>query len=316
MSQLLASEATRQHRRSEKCAALSLQNLRGQRDDLHEILLAQLAGDGPEDACPSRIARCVDDDCGVLVEGDLRSVVAAVRLLRPHDDCLDNLTLLDRSLWRRGLDRADDDVADPGVAPVRSAEHADAEELTSPRVVRDAQAGFLLDHFATSSTCARRQFLVFDSGRVSTMRTTSPTFAAFSASCAWNLFERRTTFLYRGCAFTVSTRTTIVLSIALETTTPPRSPGLAPRLRARCRRLCRGLGRGCGCLGSLGSGRHFRRRLYGRRLPGCRRFLDGRLRFFGRRCFGRRLFSLGDGLLCRGLFGNGLLRGSLCRRDR
>src|SRR6266576_1024279 len=78
-------------------------------------------------------------------------------------------------------------------------------------------------YFATSSTSARRQFFVFDSGRVSTMRTTSPTLAVLSASWAWNFVERRTTFLYRACAFTVSTRTTIVLSIALETTTPRRS---------------------------------------------------------------------------------------------
>ena len=35
--------------------------------------------------------------------------------------------------------------------------------------------GLLLDHFATSRISARRQFFVFDSGRVSTMRTTSPT---------------------------------------------------------------------------------------------------------------------------------------------
>src|SRR5439155_5274705 len=89
--------------------------------------------------------------------------------------------------------------------------------------VRDAQSGFLLDHLAASTISASRQFLVFESGRVSTMRTTSPTFAEFSASCAWNLTLCRTTFLYRGCALIVSTLTTIVLSIALETTTPRRS---------------------------------------------------------------------------------------------
>src|SRR6185436_15114991 len=44
----------------------------------------------------------------------------------------------------------------------------------------------------------------------------------FCSSCAWNLAERRITFLYLGCAFTESTRTTIVLSIAAETTTPRR----------------------------------------------------------------------------------------------
>ena len=55
------------------------------------------------------------------------------------------------------------------------------------------------------------------------MRTTSPTLARFSGSCARNFTLRRTTFLYFVCALIVSTLTTIVLSIALETTTPRRS---------------------------------------------------------------------------------------------
>ncbi len=57
------------------------------------------------------------------------------------------------------------------------------------------ETGLLLDHFAASTISARRQFFVFDSGRVSTMRTTSPTLAVFASSCAWNLVERRITFL-------------------------------------------------------------------------------------------------------------------------
>src|SRR5205807_6969016 len=78
-------------------------------------------------------------------------------------------------------------------------------------------------HLAASTTSARRQRFVADSGRVSTMRTTSPTFAVFCSSWAWNLTLRRITFLYRWCEVIMSTLTTIVLSIALETTTPRRS---------------------------------------------------------------------------------------------
>src|SRR5947208_12710761 len=65
-----------------------LQNLRRERDDLHEVLLAQLAGDRAEDAGSARVALIVDDHRGVLVEGDLRSVVAAERLARANDDGL------------------------------------------------------------------------------------------------------------------------------------------------------------------------------------------------------------------------------------
>src|SRR4029450_8380100 len=83
--------------------------------------------------------------------------------------------------------------------------------------------GFLLDHCATSTISARRQRFVALSGRVSTMRTTSPTFAVFCSAWAWNLPLRRMTFLYRWWEVITSTLTTIVLSIALETTTPRRS---------------------------------------------------------------------------------------------
>src|SRR4029079_3722997 len=133
------------------------------------------------------------------------------------------------------------------VAALRAALDADAEDLPRAGVVGHAQTAFLLDHFATSSTSARRQFFVFESGRVSTMRTRSPSLAAFCSSCAWNLFERRTTFLERGCAFTVSTLTTIVLSIASETTTPRRSwrrPRSDSGFGTRVIGLCASQGRG------------------------------------------------------------------------
>src|SRR5205085_7617072 len=173
----------------------SLEDLRGQADDLHEVLLPQLARDRAEDARPARIALVVDDHGGVLVEGDLRPVVAAVGLLRPHDDRLHHLALLDGALRRRRLDGCGDDVAHARVATLRAAHHADAEDLARTGVVGDAKTGLLLDHLAASTTSARRQFFVFENGRVSTMRTRSPTFAWFCSSCAWNFAERRTTFL-------------------------------------------------------------------------------------------------------------------------
>src|SRR5206468_4832215 len=172
-----------------------LEDLRGERDDLHEVLLAQLARDGPEDAGAARVALAVDDHGGVLVEGDRRAVLAAVCLLRAHDDGLHDLALLHRALRGGELDRADDDVADARVAAMRPALDADAQELAGAGVVGDAQSGLLLDHLAASTICTSFQCFVLDSGRVSTMRTTSPTFALFCSSCAWNFTLWRTTFL-------------------------------------------------------------------------------------------------------------------------
>src|SRR6478735_1226003 len=212
-----------------------LENLGCQDDDFHEILLAQLAGDRPEDACTTWVELVVDDDGGVLVEADQRAVIATVGLLRPDDDGFHHLALLDRALRRRGLHGSNDDVADAGIATVRSSHHADAEDLAGARVVGDLEAALLLNHFATSTISVRRQRFVADSGRVSTMRTVSPTWALFVSSWAWNLTDRRTTFLYFRCDLITSTLTTIVLSIASETTVPSRS-WLRPR-------SCSGFGR-------------------------------------------------------------------------
>src|SRR5918912_1288950 len=58
-----------------------LEHLRSQRDDLHVVAVAQLAGHGPEDARPARVALRVDDHGRVLVEGDVRAVGAPELLL-------------------------------------------------------------------------------------------------------------------------------------------------------------------------------------------------------------------------------------------
>src|SRR3954453_22471995 len=79
------------------------EHLRRQRNDLHEVLLAQLARDRAEDPGAARVALVVDDHGRVLVERDLRPVLAAERLLRPHDDGAHDLALLDRALRRRRL---------------------------------------------------------------------------------------------------------------------------------------------------------------------------------------------------------------------
>src|ERR1035437_777886 len=101
-----------------------LQDLRRQRDDLHVLLFAQLTGDRSEDAGRPGLTLFVDDHDGVLVEPDVAPVLAP-RVL--HGD--------------------DDDVAEPGVPPARSAKHADHERRLRARVVRHLDHRFLLDHW-------------------------------------------------------------------------------------------------------------------------------------------------------------------------
>src|ERR687890_2552390 len=119
-----------------------LEHLRREAHDLHEVAVAQLARDRPEDAGAAGVVLRVDDHGGVLVEGDVRAVVAAELLLGAHDDRLDDVALLDRPLRVGLLDRRGDDVADAGIAPARAALDADAEDLARAGVVGDPEAGF------------------------------------------------------------------------------------------------------------------------------------------------------------------------------
>src|SRR5512147_653461 len=161
-----------------------LQDLRRERDDLHVPLLAQLAGDGPEDPGGPRLAVVGDEDGGVLVEPDVRAVLAPGLLGRPDDDRLGHVALLHLAGGDGVLDGHHHDVAQAGIAALAAAQHADDERAPGARVVRDPENRFLLDHgyLALSTTSVTRQVTVFASGRVSMMRTVSPARAPASPS--------------------------------------------------------------------------------------------------------------------------------------
>src|SRR3954454_9846605 len=168
-----------------------LEHLRREAHDLHEVAVAQLARDRPEDSGAARGVLRVDDDGGVLVEGDVRAVVAPELLLRAHDDRLDDLALLDRPLRVGLLDGGGDDVPHARVAAAGAALHADAEDLAGAGVVGDLQACLVLDHLARSSTSTSRQRLLRDMGRHSWMRTLSPAPATLPSSWACSFIEVR-----------------------------------------------------------------------------------------------------------------------------
>src|SRR3954451_18780914 len=116
------------------------EHLRCQRDDLHELLVAQLAADRAEDAGAPRLVVRLDQHGGVLVEPDVAAVRAALLLGGADHDRLDDVALLDGGTRNRVLDRGDDDAADARVATRRTAEHPDAQDLLGTGVVGDAQS--------------------------------------------------------------------------------------------------------------------------------------------------------------------------------
>src|SRR5215203_2580805 len=167
------------------------EHLRGERDDLHEAAVAQLARHRAEDARPARVVLGVDDHRGVLVEGDVGAIVAPELLLRAHDDRLDDVALLDRPVRVGLLDGGHDDVPHARVAAARAAHHADGEDLARAGVVGHAQPGLVLDHRARSRTSSSRQRLVRDIGRHSWTRTVSPAWASLRSSWTCSVIELR-----------------------------------------------------------------------------------------------------------------------------
>src|SRR5207237_5708641 len=79
---------------------LTLQNLWSEGDDLHVLLLAELARHGSEDAGRPRLTLFINDHDCVLVEADVGSVLAAGLLCRAHDDRARHVRLLDRAVGR------------------------------------------------------------------------------------------------------------------------------------------------------------------------------------------------------------------------
>src|SRR5512147_229201 len=120
----------------------SSQDLGREGDDLHVVPLAELAGHRPEDALALRVLVRVDDDAGVVVETDIRSVRPAILLRDADYDRLLHGAFLDGAGGKGVLDRHGDDIADAGVSPPGAAEHLDALDPFRPGVVGDVQHRF------------------------------------------------------------------------------------------------------------------------------------------------------------------------------
>src|SRR5207247_5007072 len=133
-------------------ATSHLQDLRCERNDLHEVALAKLTGHGAEDTGPARLVLRIQENRRVVVETDHRAVGAAVFLRLPHDDRAHDLALLDAGVRDGVLHRGDEDIADLGGRPGGRRQHADDRELTSPGVVRATDPGVRPDHSSAFSS--------------------------------------------------------------------------------------------------------------------------------------------------------------------
>src|SRR6266851_1478016 len=175
-----------------------LDDFGSERDDLGELLVPQLARHRPENTGAHRVVVRLEEDHRVAVEADVGPVAASHFLHGTHHHRPRDLALLHGPVRHRLLDRHHHHVAQGGVALVGAAHDPDALDLLGPRVVGHVQHGARLDHDALASTWRMRHRFSFDSGRVSSISTRSPTLLAFFSSCALRRFDRVITRSYFG----------------------------------------------------------------------------------------------------------------------
>src|SRR5690606_36931092 len=104
-------------------------DFRRQRDDAHELLAAQLAGDRAKHTGADRLQLVVQQHRGVAVEADHGPVLPPYALARAHDNRVVDLAFLDAAARNGVLDAHLDDVTDAGVATLRAAQHLNTHYL-------------------------------------------------------------------------------------------------------------------------------------------------------------------------------------------
>src|SRR5438128_6681391 len=168
--------------------------LRRERNYFHKILVAQLPSDGSKHTRANWCSVFFNQHGRVLIESDIRSVLATHFLAGTHDHGVLHGALLDRAIRRSFFHGDLDSISETGNRAGRAANTHDHLDSTCSRIVSDLKRGLHLNHDYLAAFCristTRQRFLV-DSGRVSTIRTRSPVLDPKS-SWAINREVRRT----------------------------------------------------------------------------------------------------------------------------
>src|SRR5882757_1855769 len=117
-----------------------------QRDDLHELHIAQLARHGSKNTRADGLELVGQQHGGVGVEADQRTIGAAHAALGTHDDRVIHLAFLDLAARDRILDADLDHIAHRRITALRAAEHLDAHQALGAAVVGHIQNRSHLDH--------------------------------------------------------------------------------------------------------------------------------------------------------------------------
>src|SRR5579859_5974110 len=139
------------------CAHFSLPNFRSERDDLRELLLAQLSCHRPEHAGADGLICIVDQNRGVIVKADVGAILAARLLAHANDDALHDFSFLDLAFRRGFFHRRGDNVAESGFQSGIAADGQNAHQLSRAGIVGHRQPGSHLNHgFSSLRLLSRR----------------------------------------------------------------------------------------------------------------------------------------------------------------
>src|SRR5467141_225771 len=132
-----------------------LPNLRSQRNNLGEFLFAQFARHRAEHARPHGLARIIDQHRGVVVEPDVRAILAPPFFPHPHHNRLHNSSLFDLAFRCCFLYRGGDDVAEARLQSRVAAHRHDAGQLARAGIVGHRQPGSHLNHWSAPLSLLR-----------------------------------------------------------------------------------------------------------------------------------------------------------------
>src|SRR5271154_4581493 len=116
-----------------------LPHFRSERDNLGELLVAQLAGYRPENARPNRLDRIINQHRRIIVKTDVRPVLAPLLFARAHNHALHHRSLLYLAFRLRFLHCRRDDVAQSRSQSRISAQRKNAGQLARAGIVRHRQ---------------------------------------------------------------------------------------------------------------------------------------------------------------------------------
>jgi hypothetical protein len=108
----------------------SLEDLRSQGDDFHKPFGPKFSGHWPENSGPHRIPLGIDEDSGVIIKFDVRTIQTLHFFPCPDDDGTSHIPFLNLRIGEGIFDGYNNDISQGGIFPTGSAEDFNASQFS------------------------------------------------------------------------------------------------------------------------------------------------------------------------------------------